>query len=132
MFCLNGRQNIISVASTGMENISEHSEHCDVCLCIHFVIWLNQKPFHSDLYPPSVSLLITVWLQNPLAQTHQAHLCAFHFSLMREREGEICGPHFWILLVCFMFGLLCISVISVIILKKLSVYLDHYLFRYLM
>ncbi len=69
MFFLNARQNIISVASTGMEKNSKHSKRCDVRLCIHFVIWLNQKPFHSDLYPLSVSLLITVWLQSPLAHT---------------------------------------------------------------
>jgi len=55
MFRLYGRQNIISVSSTGMETISEHSKHCDVRLCIHLVIWLNQKPFHSDLYPLSKS-----------------------------------------------------------------------------
>lgn len=114
----------------------EHSKHCDVRLCIHFVIWLNQKaiPFRSvstEQVSLSQSGSRTHLLTHAQTQTHQAHLCAFHFSLMREREGEICGPHCWILFVCFMFGfykrisdfccsvLMCASVIVFIIVKKI-------------
>lgn len=134
MFCLYSRQNIISVASTGMEKISEHSKHCDVRLCIHFVIWLNQKPFHSDLYPPRVSLLITVWLQKPLAHTRTdtntsgPSLCIPLQSDERKRGGNMWPSLLETAFVFYVWVALYLCYLHYH-LKKGSVYLDHYLLR---
>lgn len=88
MFCLYGRQNIMSAASSGMEKIWEHSMRCDVRFCIHFVIWLNQKSFHSDLYPPSKASYHSLAPEATCSHTHRHKHIRPSLCIPLQSEGE--------------------------------------------